>query len=69
MSKRISGLKEELFINNRKFIMQEDAEILDSRSEDSVRRHIIMVNRVISDVLDFFYHPVHSIISLHHVIT
>ena len=54
MSKRISGLKEELFINNRKFIMQEDAEILDSRSEDSVRRHIIMVNRVISDVLDFF---------------
>ena len=34
--------------------MQEDAEILDSRSEDSVRRHIIMVNRVISDVLDFF---------------
>ena len=44
--------------------MEGDVEILDSRSEDSVRRHIIMVNRVVPDVLLFFFS--YSLTEQHH---
>ena len=53
MSKRISGLKEELFINNRKFIMQDDVDVIDPRTGDSLRRHIILVNVILYFLVSF----------------
>ncbi len=39
----MTGLEEDLFINNRTFVMQDDLEVLDPRTAEIFNRHFILV--------------------------